>query len=155
MIKEEKITHDIKGRVSQKLSRFFTASPSSPTPDQESEITGDMQGAVFGGLLDCPLKPTAVWKYQGTNQTFVFTTVCGEPRLFKATGANRYFYMCLNNLLALGGGANFALCLNEDLLSGTSGPSETFGNSCLAHVQEFELKNVELWGFAHASQYHS
>ncbi|XP_011091236.1 oxidation resistance protein 1 isoform X1 [Sesamum indicum] len=118
-------------------------------------ITGDMQGAVFGGLLDCPLKPTAVWKYQGTNQTFVFTTICGEPRLFKATGANRYFYMCLNNLLAFGGGANFALCLNEDLLSGTSGPSETFGNSCLAHVQEFELKNVELWGFAHASQYHT
>ncbi|KAK4405960.1 hypothetical protein Sango_0602500 [Sesamum angolense] len=37
MIKEEKITHDIKDRVSQKLSRFFTASPSSPTPDQESE----------------------------------------------------------------------------------------------------------------------
>ncbi|KAK4425420.1 Oxidation resistance protein 1 [Sesamum alatum] len=106
-------------------------------------------------LLDCPLKPTAVWKYQGTNQTFVFTTISGEPRLFRATGANRYFYLCLNDMLALGGGANFALCLNEDLLSGTSGPSETFGNSCLAHVQEFELKNVELWGFAHASQYHS
>lgn len=82
-------------------------------------------------------------------------------------------------------------------LNGTSGPCETFGNLCLAHAQEFELKNVEvnsdsekkyvleltmktgyvclfsdtvpmpaflllmfvlsglmqLWGFAHASQY--
>ncbi|PIN09271.1 Oxidation resistance protein [Handroanthus impetiginosus] len=116
-------------------------------------ITGDKQGAVFGGLLDCPLKPTAKRKYQGTNQSFVFTTIYGEPRLFRPTGANRYFYLCLNDLLALGGGANFALCLNEDLLSGTSGPCETFGNSCLAHDQEFELKNVELWGFTHASPY--
>ncbi|KAL3620650.1 hypothetical protein CASFOL_036134 [Castilleja foliolosa] len=116
-------------------------------------ITGDRQGAVFGGLLDCPLKPTSKRKYQGTNQSFVFTTLYGEPRLFRPTGANRYFYLCLNNLLALGGGANFALSLNEDLLCGTSGPCETFGNSCLAHDQEFELKNVELWGFTHASQY--
>ncbi|CAA3011848.1 Hypothetical predicted protein [Olea europaea subsp. europaea] len=116
-------------------------------------ITGDKQGAVFGGLLECPLKPTAKRKYQGTNQTFVFTTIYGEPRLFRPTGANRYFYLCLNDLIALGGGANFALRLNEDLLSGTSGPCETFGNLCLAHDQEFELKNVELWGFTHVSQY--
>uniref|UniRef100_A0A9I9CP60 TLDc domain-containing protein n=1 Tax=Cucumis melo TaxID=3656 RepID=A0A9I9CP60_CUCME len=116
-------------------------------------VVGDQQGAVFGGLLECPLKPTAKRKYQGTNQTFVFTTMCGEPQLFRPTGANRYFYMCMDDLLALGGGSNFALRLEEDLLNGTSGPCETFGNSCLAHTQEFELKNVELWGFAHASQY--
>ncbi|XP_023527206.1 TLD domain-containing protein 2-like [Cucurbita pepo subsp. pepo] len=116
-------------------------------------VVGDRQGAVFGGLLDSPLKPTAKRKYQGTNQTFVFTTMYGEPQLFRPTGANRYFYMCMDDLLALGGGSNFALRLEEDLLNGTSGPCETFGNSCLAHSQEFELKNVELWGFAHASQY--
>lgn len=116
-------------------------------------ITGDKQGAVFGGLLACPLQPTAKRKYQGTNQCFVFTTIYGEPRLFRPTGANRYFYMCLNDLIALGGGGQFALCLNEDLLSGTSGPCETFGNMCLAHEEEFSLKNVELWGFTHASQY--
>ncbi|KAK9287621.1 hypothetical protein L1049_016057 [Liquidambar formosana] len=116
-------------------------------------IVGDMQGAVFGGMLECPLKPTAKRKYQGTNQTFVFTTIYGEPRLFRPTGANRYFYMCLNDFLALGGGGNFALCLDGDLLNGTSGPCETFGNLCLAHSPEFELKNVELWGFTHSSQY--
>ncbi|KAG8658519.1 hypothetical protein MANES_03G159300v8 [Manihot esculenta] len=107
-------------------------------------IVGDRQGAVFGGLLECPLKPTPKRKYQGTNQTFVFTTIYGEPRLFRATGANRYYYMCLNDLLALGGGCNFALCLDGDLLNGTSGPCETFGNLCLAHQPEFELKNVEV-----------
>ncbi|XP_060180041.1 uncharacterized protein LOC132609872 isoform X2 [Lycium barbarum] len=89
----------------------------------------------------------------GTNQTFVFTTLYGEPRLFRPTGANRYFHLCLNDILALGGGGNFALSLDGELLSGSSGPCETFGNSFLAHDQEFELKNVELWGFAHASRY--
>ncbi|KAL8542894.1 hypothetical protein ACS0TY_003686 [Phlomoides rotata] len=49
-------------------------------------ITGDKQGAVFGGLLDCPLKPTSKRKYQGTVQSFVFTTIYGEPRLFRPTG---------------------------------------------------------------------
>ncbi|KAI9117900.1 hypothetical protein K1719_011042 [Acacia pycnantha] len=34
-------------------------------------IVGDKQGAVFGGLLECPLKPTAKQEYQGTNQSFV------------------------------------------------------------------------------------
>ncbi|XP_008785158.1 oxidation resistance protein 1-like [Phoenix dactylifera] len=116
-------------------------------------IAGDMKGAIFGGLLDSPLKPTAKRKYQGTNQTFVFTTIYGEPRLFRATGSNRYYYLCLNDLLAFGGGGNFALRLDEDLLHGMSGPCETFGNLCLAHSEEFELKNVELWGFAHLSQY--
>ncbi|XP_016450313.1 oxidation resistance protein 1 [Nicotiana tabacum] len=116
-------------------------------------ITGDKQGAVFGGLLEAPLRPTAKRKYQGTNQTFVFTTLYGEPRLFRPTGANRYFYLCLNDVLALGGGGNFALSLDGDLLFGSSGPCETFGNSFLAHDQEFELRNVELWGFTHASRY--
>lgn len=118
-------------------------------------IVGDKQGAVFGGLLDCPLQPTARRKYQGTNQSFVFTTVYGQPRLFRPTGVNRYYYLCLNELLALGGGGggSSALCLDEDLLTGTSGPCDTFGNMCLAHSSEFELKNVEFWGFTYASPY--
>ncbi|CAH8386950.1 unnamed protein product [Eruca vesicaria subsp. sativa] len=116
-------------------------------------VAGDKQGAVFGAMLECPLRTTPKRKYQGTNQTFMFTTIYGQPRIFRPTGANRYYYMCMNELLAFGGGGSFALCLDEDLLKATSGPSETFGNECLASSTEFELKNVELWGFAHASQY--
>lgn len=29
-------------------------------------------------------------------------------------------------------------------LNGTSGPCDTFANQCLAHNEEFELKNVEV-----------
>lgn len=35
--------------------------------------------------------------------------------LFVYLGANRYYYMCMNEFLALGGGGNFALCLDGDL----------------------------------------
>ncbi|XP_078429285.1 TLD-domain containing nucleolar protein [Wolffia australiana] len=112
-------------------------------------IVGDMEGAVFGGLLEAPVNPTAKRKYQGNCQAFVFTTKYGDPRLFRATGANRYYYLCMEEMLAFGGGGHFALCLDGDLLHGTSGPSDTFGNACLAHNSEFELKNVELWGFTH------
>ncbi|KAL0456923.1 UNVERIFIED_CONTAM: hypothetical protein Slati_1031500 [Sesamum latifolium] len=49
--------------VSPELYQFLK--PSLPNIVKGCQwITGDMQGAVFGGLLDCPLKPTAVWKYQ-------------------------------------------------------------------------------------------
>ncbi|PAN10741.1 hypothetical protein PAHAL_2G114800 [Panicum hallii] len=113
-------------------------------------IVGDMKGAVFGGLLNSPLRPTEKRKYQGTNQTFVFTTIHGEPRLFRPTGANRFYYLCLNDALAFGGGGSFALRVDEDLLHGSSGSCDTFGNSCLAYTPEFELKNVELWGFTHS-----
>ncbi|KAK8278928.1 hypothetical protein V6Z12_D09G077100 [Gossypium hirsutum] len=122
------------------LIRKSTELPAGPS----LLITGDREGAIFGAMLECPLIPTPRRKYQGTNQTFVFTSIYGVPRLFRPTGANRYYYMCLNDLLALGGGANFALCLDGDLLNGTSGPCETFGNKCLAHNEEFELKNVEV-----------
>ncbi|XP_058079744.1 uncharacterized protein LOC131227933 [Magnolia sinica] len=55
-----------------------------------------------------------------------------------------YYYLCWNDVLALGGGGSFELCLDGDLLHGTSGPWETFGNLYSAHNPEFELKNVEL-----------
>ncbi|KAL8139615.1 hypothetical protein V2J09_005636 [Rumex salicifolius] len=116
-------------------------------------ITGDVKGAIFGGLLDGPLRPSAKRKYQGSIQTFVFTTIYGQPRIFRPTGVNRYYYMCLNDLLAFGGGGNFALSMEEDLLNGSSGPCETFGNECLAKDSDFELKNVELWGYTHLSRY--
>ncbi|KAH9299589.1 hypothetical protein KI387_031271, partial [Taxus chinensis] len=73
----------------------------------------------------------------------VFTNVSGTPVTFRPTGANRYFVLCSNDSLALGGGGHFALYLDGDLLRGSSGYSETFGNSCLAHTEDFELKDVE------------
>ncbi|KAA8530860.1 hypothetical protein F0562_005516 [Nyssa sinensis] len=114
-------------------------------------VVGDRKGAVFGGLVEAPLRPTNKRKYQGTNNTFVFTNTTGHPVIFRPTGMNRYFTLCSTDFLALGGGSHFALYL--DGLSGSSSASETYGNSCLAHSEDFEVKEVELWGFVYASKY--
>ncbi|XP_017969736.1 PREDICTED: TLD domain-containing protein 2 isoform X2 [Theobroma cacao] len=77
-------------------------------------VVGDRKGAVFGGLVEAPLKPTNK-KYQGTNSTFVFTNRPGDPVIFRPTGANRYFTLCSTEFLAIGGGGHFALYLDGDL----------------------------------------
>ncbi|KAF5747356.1 hypothetical protein HS088_TW05G00077 [Tripterygium wilfordii] len=49
-------------------------------------VVGDRRGAVFGGLVDAPLRPTNRRKYQGSNSTFVFTNTSGHPVIFRPTG---------------------------------------------------------------------
>ncbi|XP_031478196.1 uncharacterized protein LOC116249163 isoform X1 [Nymphaea colorata] len=115
-------------------------------------VVGDRKGAVFGGLIEAPLRPTSRRKYQGTSNSFVFTDISRTPVVFRPTGANRYFTLCSPEFLALGGGGHFALYLDGDLLTGSSSASETFDNPCLAHTPEFEVKGVELWGFKYASK---
>uniref|UniRef100_A0A5B6YK63 Oxidation resistance protein 1 n=1 Tax=Davidia involucrata TaxID=16924 RepID=A0A5B6YK63_DAVIN len=116
-------------------------------------VVGDRKGAVFGGLVEAPLRPANKRKYQGTNNTFVFTNAPGHPVIFRPTGVNRYFTLCSTDFLALGGGGHFALYLDGDLLNGSSSASETYGNSCLAQTEDFEVKEIELWGFVFASKY--
>ncbi|KAM0936909.1 putative TLDc domain-containing protein [Dioscorea sansibarensis] len=115
-------------------------------------VVGDRKGATFGGLVEAPLQPTNR-KYQGTNNCFVFTSLPSHLSIFRPTGLNHYFTLCSTDFLAMGGGGHFALYLDGDLLNGSSSASETFGNSCLAHSQDFEIKEVELWGFVYASKY--
>lgn len=115
-------------------------------------VVGDRKGAIFGGLVEAPLKPTNN-RYQGTIDSFVFTNISGSPLIFRPTGMNRYFTLCSADYLAMGGGGHFALYLDGELLSGSSSSSETYGNPCLARSEEFDVKEVELWGFVYASKY--
>ncbi|KAL2332766.1 hypothetical protein Fmac_013979 [Flemingia macrophylla] len=116
-------------------------------------VVGDKKGAVFGSMVEAPLKSSSKKKYQGTNNTFVFTDISGHPVIYRPTGVNRYFTLCNTDYLAIGGGGHFALYLDGDLLNGSSSVSETYGNPCLANSQDFEVKEVELWGFVYASKY--
>lgn len=126
---------------------------SAALPDPYLLVAGTFHGATFGGLLTAPLKPTTKRRFLGTNEMFVFTNVNENPQIYKATGLNRYYLLCMNDGISLGGGAHFALHLDEDLLNGSSGACDTFGSPCLAPSNEFSIANVELWGFAHATRY--
>ncbi|XP_021714168.1 uncharacterized protein LOC110682207 isoform X2 [Chenopodium quinoa] len=116
-------------------------------------VVGDRGGAVFGGLVEAPLKPSKSRRYQGSNSTFLFTDVPGQPIIYRSTGVNRYYTVCSPDFLAMGGGCHFALYLDSDLLNGSSAASDTYGNSCLALSEDFVVKEVELWGFVNASRY--
>lgn len=116
-------------------------------------VVEDSKGAVFGGLLTGPLNPSAKPKFQGTHDSFVFTNADTNFGLFHPTGLNRYYFLWTNDMLAIGGGGAFALRLDEDLMRGSSGLSETFGNCRLSYTEEFDIRHVELWGFAHKSMY--
>uniref|UniRef100_A0A0A9DK60 TLDc domain-containing protein n=1 Tax=Arundo donax TaxID=35708 RepID=A0A0A9DK60_ARUDO len=78
-------------------------------------IVGDRRGAVFGGLVEAPLRPIIKRKYQGTKDCFVFTNVDGHPVICRPTGVNNYFTFCSPEYLAMGGGGHFALYLDGDL----------------------------------------
>ncbi|TKY60283.1 Oxidation resistance protein 1 [Spatholobus suberectus] len=57
-------------------------------------VVGDRKGAVFGGLVEAPLRPSNKRKYQGTNNSFVFTNTSGCPVIYRPTGI--YFSLSLN-----------------------------------------------------------
>lgn len=133
------------------LSTLYRRSMLCPGPSLL--VVGDRKGAIFGGLVEAPLRPTNKRRYQGTNNTFVFTNTTGCPVIYRPTGMNRYFTLCSTDYLALGGGSHFALYLDGDLLIGSSSASETYGNPCLAYTEDFEVKEIELWGFVYASKY--
>ncbi|KAK2389754.1 oxidation resistance protein [Trifolium repens] len=49
-------------------------------------VVGYKKGAVFGSLVETPLKPSNKRKYQGTNSTYIFTNISGDPIIYRPTG---------------------------------------------------------------------
>ena len=102
-------------------------------------------------------------RYYGTGESFVFvlegaggsnTEVAGSnpaagggARVFPWTQRNNYFVFGRNECAAVGGGAGFALWLDEELARGNSARSDTFGNDPLSSEHEFDVACVELWTF--------
>ncbi|CAI5990337.1 unnamed protein product [Closterium sp. NIES-65] len=117
-------------------------------------VVSDSAGTIFGAFSSpSALTPSDRRKYQGSNHCFVFSDISGSPTVHAATGRNHYYVLPTHDCLAFGGGGRFALRLEEDLLSGSSGECDTFASPCLAGKEDFCVKHVELWGFAHLSRY--
>ncbi|KAJ9541118.1 hypothetical protein OSB04_027624, partial [Centaurea solstitialis] len=107
-------------------------------------VVGDRKGAVFGGLVEAPLRPSTKKRYQ-----------------YLALGGGSHFAMYLDSdlydssslaIFNLFDDLNF-LAIRQSILNGSSLASETYGNSCLSYTEEFEVKEIELWGFVYASEY--
>ena len=119
------------------------------------------KGDVFGGYTDSP------WKHSGTPEFYGSATAClwslqkddesnncnnkvGEVKVYKWTGCNRYiqYLDSQKKLLAFGGGGGaFGLCVEHDFQRGSTGRCETFGNDLLCSEENFDIVDVEVYGF--------
>lgn len=116
-------------------------------------LVKDDSGCVFGCFTSERWRVDK--KLYGDGQSVVFT-VCGEGgvgshdayRWDKEISKNYLFQSGSNQSISIGGGSHFALWLDNDLLNGTSGGCETFGNPrSLSKENEFKVRQVEVWGF--------
>lgn len=132
-------------------------------------VVKSTRGDIFGGFAD------AVWEVQhsheigggfyGTGRAMLFRVEReGEKvqtdgkddnatvQIYKWTGVNRYIQLCdfQKKTLAMGGGGNdgsFGLCIEDDFRRGSTGHCETFNNEPLTNQEEFDVLELEIWGF--------
>ena len=108
---------------------------------------------ICGTFTAEPWDPQGRNGFFGTGETFVFRISSATPpeiEVFRWSGVNEFFQTCSTNHLAVGGGGNFALCLDNDLEHCTSGPCLTFDgleNRALSSFQSFRIDALELWCF--------
>lgn len=69
---------------------------------------------------------------------------------YEWSGANVYFQCCTETSIAMGGGGAFGLYVEDDFSRGSTGQSETFSNDPLSSHPDFEVVNLECWGFTTA-----
>lgn len=93
-------------------------------------------------------------QFYGSAQACLFSISkdTGEVKVFKWSGKNRYIQVCdiHHKLIALGGGGEegeFGLCVEDDFRCGSTGNCDTFDNEQLCTEGQFEIVNVECWGF--------
>lgn len=109
-------------------------------------VIDDAAGYVFGAFLSEAVHVSP--RYYGTGETFLFQLKPSmevyrwSPHLKTRTD---FFIFGAVDSLAVGGGGNFGLWLDQELARGTSMGCTTFSNPCLASAEEFKIMNVELW----------
>ena len=93
-------------------------------------------------------------QFYGSAQACLFSIERDTQKVavYRWTGRNRYIQVCdvQHKMIALGGGGKdgeFGLCVEDDFRIGSTGPCETFNNPPLCKQVQFEIMNVECWGF--------
>jgi len=128
-------------------------------------------GEVFGSFTSTPWRKNTT--YFGSGEAFLWRmrhdrkTTCksiidqarleSEIEVYPWTGMNHDVQLCKDSFIALGSGSSseegksdmgFGLCIDRDMLHGTSSYSTTFGNPPLSYANEsapFEIVNMEVW----------
>ena len=135
------------------------------------------RNAIFGGFADMPWEnktaggamyfggPNACLFNVETNKNSNTPDRAGDShdgddtkknadtvKCYKWSGANRYIQLCdiSHKMLAFGGGGEegaFGLCVEKDFERGSTGPCATFDNEPLCEQEDFEIVDMEIFGF--------
>ncbi|GJQ08340.1 hypothetical protein GpartN1_g3277.t1 [Galdieria partita] len=99
-------------------------------------------GDCFGCYASQPWKPSL--HYYGTGECFVFT-LSPEYHVYRWSSENHSFQLSNMDFLAIGGGKHFAIWIDSDFVSGTSGECDTFHSPTLCSHREFTCHILEAW----------
>lgn len=105
----------------------------------------DAAKTVFGAFVSEPWRVTK--RYYGTGESFLFTFKTGTLRTFRPTLLNEYYIISDLQSIMFGAGVRSGLFLSSDLVRGSSGYSDTYGNAELSQTEDFKIVDLELWGF--------
>jgi len=109
-------------------------------------IIKDTMGYVFGAFASHQWYNPEPHFY-GNGECFLFQ-LHPDFRVYKWSSKNCYCQMIENNRIIMGGGSGiFGLYLDEDLLTGSTHPCETFENQVLSSSSHFKTVGLELWAF--------
>ncbi|CAM9182089.1 unnamed protein product, partial [Hapterophycus canaliculatus] len=89
----------------------------------------------------------------GSPGSTVKTLMEGDVATFQWTGMNMYLQYSDGAGIGMGGGGmagSFGLFIGEDFLSGSTGKCDTYGNPPLCSQEQFQVSQVEVWGFTTA-----
>jgi len=104
----------------------------------------DSWGYIFGAYVAHSLEDRP--NYYGSGESFVFS-ITPSPRVYRWTGENNFF--CISDrshsLAMGGGGGGFAFQLDDELDTGVSNSSATYGNERLSSSEFFKCLNAEVW----------
>jgi len=132
-------------------------------------IVRSKKNHVFGGFVNCAWETAnngnftgpGGGQFYGTDEAFLFRIESSSDEetkdrknnlvVFKSTGKNRYIQLCdiLQKKICMGGeeGGRFGLCLEDDFKHGSTVSCDTFGNKPLTPEGQFQIEDVEIWGF--------
>jgi hypothetical protein len=104
----------------------------------------DSKDAIFGVFSHDSWQVKS--SFFGSSRTVVFT-LFPHFKVYPSTGQNSFYMLANSQYLAVGGGNNHALWLDDNLRRGTSGPCATFDSPQLASEATFRIHSLEAWSF--------
>jgi hypothetical protein len=125
--------------------KFDYAQQGKPFAGANLLVVEDCSGYVFGAFLAEGWR-TSSQGYFGSGESFVMQ-IRPTFKVHRWSQRNSFFQLFNNEMIAVGGGDNFALVLTENFKYGGSGPCATYNSPMLASEEDCAINEVQCWAF--------